>query len=52
MKRSEILLVMTVCELLGQSKTIPDIERAHLAAQKNLDRYERNQAKSHPPHRD
>jgi hypothetical protein len=48
MEREEMLVALTVCELLDQSKTIPEIERAYLSAVKILDRYNRNLEKPRP----
>lgn len=52
MERNEILLVMAICELFGQSKSVTEIERAYQVAAKNLDRYERRQENFHSAHRD
>ena len=43
MDRNEMLIVLTVIELLDQSKSIPEIERAYEKARKKLDR------PNHPP---
>jgi hypothetical protein len=48
MNRDELLLLMAVCELLNESKTVPQIQRAYQDAAKRLDQYERNQAKPRP----
>lgn len=45
MDRSEILVVITVLELLDQSKPIPEIERAYERAVRKLDRYLESQNK-------
>ena len=48
MEHNELLIVMTVCELLKESKTIPEIDRAYHAAVKRLEQHDRNQAKPRP----
>jgi len=50
--RDDKVLLLAVGELLGQSWSIPTIERAFQAADKKLAQYERNQEKPRPPHED
>ena len=46
MDQNEMLLVLTVCELLGQSKTPKEIEKAYQNAMKVLDDWNRRKGKS------
>ena len=42
MNREDIMLVMTVCELLKLPKTVSDIEKAYQNAEKTLAQFDRN----------
>ncbi len=49
MGERDLLLVLTVGDLLGKSWSISSIEKAYQRAEKTLAQYDRNQAKERPP---